>query len=334
MWEARMVLKIPRRLIAAALFVALSPAPVATGGAEQHTGVARLGVLLFGTPATDPMLGPFQAGLRELGYIEGRNLVVDYRYAEGRAERLPGLAAELVRAYPDVLVALGGDIAPIAKNATGSIPIAAFTSGDPIRGGLVASLNRPGGNLTGVTLLATDLAAKRLELLAEILPRMRRVAFLWNPDHADDDLMETRLASTALQVELVPLPVRTSDDLDPAFNTAIGADADALIVVLSRLTAFNAERIARFAVENRLPLVSSWGPWVKSGGLLGYGPNIDEHARRLAVYVDKMLRGANPADLPIEQPVKFELIVNQKAAKALGLTIPPALLARADEVIE
>jgi len=302
--------------------------------AQQRAEIARLGVLLFGTPATDTALGPFLAGLRELGYAHGRNLAIEYRYAEAHPERLAGLAAELVRDDLNVLVAIGGDVAPAAKDATTSIPVVFLTSSDPVRAGLIVSLNHPGGNLTGVTLLATDLAAKRLEFLVEAAPQVHRVALLFNPAHADNDLAETQRAATALKLDVIPLAVRRPDDLDPAFRAAIEARADALVVVASRLTTYTATRITRFATESRLPLVSGWGLWVKSGGLMTYGPNIDESARRMAYYVDKILKGTKPAELPVEQPTKVELAVNLKTAKALGLRVPDMLLASADEVIE
>lgn len=302
--------------------------------AQKRRAVARLGVLLFGTASRDTALGPILAGLRELGYVEGGGLTIDYRNAEGRPERLPGLAAELVRAGPDILVAIGGDVAPAAKEATAHIPIVFLTSGDPVRAGLVASLNRPGGNLTGVTLLATDLAAKRLELLIEVAPRVRRVAFLFNPDHADDDLAETQHAATAFNLDIIPLAIRRPEEVEAAFRAALEMHADALVVVASRLTSLTASEIMRFATENRLPLVSGWGPWVKSGGLMTYGPNIGESARRMAYYIGRILDGAKPADLPVEQATKVELVINLKTAQALGLRVPDALLAQADEVIQ
>jgi putative ABC transport system substrate-binding protein len=282
----------------------------------------------------DTALTPFLAGLRELGYVEGRNLVVERRYGEGRPERLAGLAAELVSNNPDIVVAIGGDVVPAAKGATTRIPVVFITSSDPVRAGLVASLNYPGGNLTGVTLLAADLAAKRLELLVEVAPRVRRVAFLFNPAHEDNDLAETQRAATAFKLDLVPLAVRRPEDLDVSFRAAVEAHADALVVVASRLTSLTASQIMKFAADNRLPLVSGWGPWVKSGGLLTYGPNLGESARRMAYYVDKILKGTKPADLPVEQPTKVELVINLKTAQALGLTVPETLLTQADELIQ
>src|SRR3954454_2827049 len=322
-----------RREVLILLSSAVLMGPI-TVRAQHRAEPARLGVLLFGTPATDTALGPFLAGVRELGYVEGRDLAIERRYGEGRPERRAGLAAELVRSNPDVLVAIGGDVVPAAKDATTRIPVVFITSSDPVRAGLVASLNHPGGNLTGVTLLATDLAAKRLELLIEVAPQVRRVAFLFNPAHADNDLAETQRAATAFKVDVIPLAVRRPEDLDLAFRAAIAANADALVVVASRLTSLTASQIMSFAAENQLPLVSGWGPWVRSGGLLTYGPNTGESAHRMAYYVDKILKGARPADLPVEQATKVELVINLKTAQALGLTVPDMLLAQADEVIQ
>jgi putative ABC transport system substrate-binding protein len=322
-----------RRDIIGMVLVSATIAPLAAARAQPR--VARLGILLFGSPLSDPSVEAFRAGLGELNYIEGRNILFEFGSAEGDAGRLPALAAKLVALGPDVLVAFGGDVAPAARNASATIPIAALTSGDPVRGGLVESLARPGGNLTGVTLLATDLAAKRIELLVEAVPGVRRIGFLWNPDHADDDLRETQLAAAALELQLMPLPIRRRDEVEPALQTAAGSvGADALVVVSSRLTALTAKQIVEFAAEHRLPLICGWGPWVKRGALMAYGPDPDESARRLAGYVDKLLRGAKPADLPIEQPARFELGINLKTARALGLTIAPPILARADTVIE
>jgi putative tryptophan/tyrosine transport system substrate-binding protein len=309
-----------------------SSQPAAPSPAKK---IPRIGVLLFSTPERDANFGVFVRHLRELGYVEGRNVVFEYRYADARPERLPALAAELAATAPDVIVAIGGDVAPVAKRASPpSIPIVALTSADPVRGGLVASLGRPGGNVTGVTLLATDLAAKRVQLLAEALPDARRVAFFWNPDHADDEWAETRRAATQLGIDLVPLPVRRPEDLAGAFDAAVRAEPQAVIVVASRLTNLSARRILDFAAEHRLPVVAGWGPWSRGGGLLTYGPNVDESARRMADHVGRILNGADPAELPVEQPTAFELVINLKTARALGLEIPPTLLARADEVIE
>ena len=302
--------------------------------AQQSAKISRLGVLLYSTPQADPQMESVRSGLRDLGYVEGRNLVVSYRYAEGKSERLPELAAELANLKPDVLLAIGGDVAPILVKATQIIPIVFAISADPVQLGLVASLARPGGNATGVTFLQDELASKRLELLKEAAPRISRVAFLWNPDHPDNELREAQRAALNLNVQLQPAEVRGSADVEGAFRAVTAAGADALYVVSSRHTVLNIPRIVDFAAKNRLPLAGGWGAWAKAGGLLSYGPNVNDMVRRAAGYVDKILKGAKPGDLPAQQPTTFDLVINLKAAKALGLNVPPTLLARADEVIE
>jgi len=272
--------------------------------------------------------------LRRLGWIEGRNLAIEYRYGEGRIERLSQSAAELVQLKPDLIYALGGDVAPFVKSATSTIPIVAVVSDDPVQSGLVASLARPGGNVTGLTFLLSDLAAKRLEMLRQIAPKTARVGILWNPDHADPDFRETQAAAPKLGVHIVSLEVRRPDEFEAAFKTALRERIDALIIVSSRLMQRERQRILEFAATHRLPLATGWGAWVQDGALFTYGPNIDVVVRRSAVHVDKILRGARPGDLPVEQPTEFELVINLKTAKALGLTIPPSLLQRADQVIE
>ena len=233
-----------------------------------------------------------------------------------------------------MIIAAGGDVAPFAKRATGAIPIVMITSADPVQGGLVASLARPGGNVTGVTFVSSDLAGKRLQLLKEAAPGVTRVAVLWNPDHPDGEFPATQAAGRSLGVQVQSLEVRGRDDFASAFAAANRERMEAVIVVSSRLMTLNRARILDLAVQNRLLLVSGWGPWAAEGGLLSYGPDLDAVIRSSATYVDKILKGAKPADLPVEQPTKFELVINLKTAKALGLTIPPSVLARADEVIE
>jgi putative ABC transport system substrate-binding protein len=300
--------------------------------AQQREG--RIGVLLYSNPTADPQMPAVLRGLGDLGYVEGRNIVLAYRYAEGRAERLPGLAVELMRLKPDVVLAMGGDVAPIARKAMQTIPIVFVSSADPVQLGLVASLPRPVGNATGVTLLQDELASKRLELLKEAAPRISKVAFLWNPDHPDNEQRDAQRAAEALGVRLHLIAIRGTSDLDEGFRVVGDVGADALYVVSSRHTVLNIGRIVNFASRSRLPLAGGWGTWAKAGGLLSYGPDADDMARRAAAYIDKILKGAKPADLPVEQPTKFELVINLKTAKVLGLEIPPTLLARADEVIE
>ena len=314
-----------------ALALALFAAPLCAE-AQPAGKVARLGVLLLG--AADPNLDAFRQGLRELGHIEGQNLVIEYRTAEGNAGRLADLAVELVRLKPDVIFALGGDVAPFAKHATRTVPIVMVNSADPVKGGLVASLARPGGNVTGVTALSADLAAKRIQFLKEAAPAISRVGVLWNPDHADDELHETQAAARTLGIQIQSLEVRGPADFEGAFQAAVRGRAEAVIVVSSRQMALNRARILEFAGSSKLPLVCGWGPWAQGGALFSYGPDLNPLVRRAAIFVDKILRGAKPADLPVEQPTKFELVINMKTANALGLTIPPSLLLRADRVID
>jgi putative ABC transport system substrate-binding protein len=302
--------------------------------AEAQQGkIPRLGVLLFGTPDTDAFPA-IRRGLAALGYVEGRNVLFEYRYAEGRPERLPDLAVDLVRSKPDVIIAAGGDVAPFAKQATGTVPIVMITSADPVQGGLVTSLARPGGNVTGVTFASSELAGKRLQFLKEAAPGVTRVAVLWNPDHPDGEFPATQAAGRSLGVQIQSLEVRGHDDFAGAFAAAIHARTEALIVVSSRLMTLNRARILDLAARDRMLLVSGWGPWAAQGGLLSYGPDLDAVIRRSATYVDRILKGARPADIPVEQPTKFELVINLRTAAAVGLTIPPALLARADQLIE
>jgi putative ABC transport system substrate-binding protein len=299
----------------------------------QPAKSARVGVLVFGNPETDsfPII---RRGLAALGYVEGRNIVFEHRYAEGRPERLPDLASDLVRAKPDVIIAAGGDVAPFAKRATATIPIVMITSADPVQGGLVASLARPGGNVTGVTFVSSELAGKRLQFLKEAAPAITRVAVLWNPDHADDEFRATQAAGRSLGVHVESLEVRRREDIEGAFAVAHRERTEAVIVVSSRLMTLNRARILALAGQNRVLLASGWGPWAAEGGLLSYGPDLDAVIRSSATYVDRILKGARPADIPVEQPTKFSLVVNSKTAKTFGLTISPALLQRADQVIE
>jgi putative ABC transport system substrate-binding protein len=233
-----------------------------------------------------------------------------------------------------LLLALGGDVAPYAVKATSTIPIVFVSSADPVQLGLVASLARPGGNATGVTLLLDDTASKRLELLKEVVPRVKNAAFLWNPDHPDNELREAQRAAESLNVRLQLVQMRGSGDLDDALRAVINGGSDALYVVSSRHTVLNIPRIVEFATRNRLPLAGGWGAWARAGGVLSYGPNVNDVTRGVVTYLDKILKGAKPADLPVQQPTKFELVINAKAAKAIGIDVPPMLLARADEVIE
>jgi putative ABC transport system substrate-binding protein len=302
--------------------------------AQQPTRRPRLGILIYSTPDRDPNTQSFLRGIRELGYVDGQNVDIEFRYAEGKPERLPELAADLVRLKPNAIYALGGDVTPWVAKATQTIPIVYTTSADPVQAGLAVSLAKPGGNASGVTLLSDELAAKRLEVFKAAAPHISRVGFLHDPSHVDNEEPVARRAAAALGVQLHPLPMRGPADLDRALDAAGQANIDAIYVVSSRHTAANVGRIVEFATRNRLPLVGGWGAWVQAGGLLSYGPNIDEMIRQSAVYVDKVLKGAKIADLPVQQPTRFELHINLKTAKALGLTIPESFLLLADKVIE
>jgi len=321
-----------RQVIALLASAALSPL---TAHAQRAGKLApRVGVLLYGTAETDPNYGSFRRGLRELGYVENQTIVLEPRSAESKPERLPELARELVAAKPDLIYVLGGDVAPFVRAATSAIPIVMAVSNDPVRSNLVASLARPGGNMTGVTFVSSDLAAKRLQFLHDLAPKLARVAVLWNPDHVDPEYRETQAAGKALGIQVQSLEARSRADFESAYQTALSVGAEALIPVSSRLMTLDRSGIIAFANRNRLLLASGWGPWAREGALLSYGPDLDEVSRRSAAHVDKILRGASPADIPIEQPTRFQLVLNARSAKALGLTIPERLRALADEVIE
>ena len=298
----------------------------------QAGNVPRLGFLLFNSPRTEP-IGPLLQGLAAMGYVDGKTIAIEYRFAEGKPERLPDLAAELVQLKPAVIIALGGDVAPFAKRATTSIPIVVWTSNDPVESGLVASMSRPGGNVTGITLIYDELAGKTLGFLKEAAPAISRVAVLWNPDHADPEFRETKRAAVALGVQLQSLEVRRPDDFSVAFNAALSARAEGLVIISSRLMSRQRQQIAEFAEKNRIIVAGGWGEWTKDGALLTYGPNTTELMQRVAVYVAKIIKGAHPSDLPMERPTHFELVINLKTAKVFGLTMPPTLLGRADQVI-
>jgi putative ABC transport system substrate-binding protein len=319
------------RLSGLALALGLLVAPLAVEA--QPVRVPRIGILRSGAPP-DPFVEAFRQGLRELGYSEGQSIVIEYRWAEGRDERVPGLAADLVQLGVDVIVA-GGSQALIAKRATTTIPIVMPVANDPVAAGLVASLARPGGNVTGLAFLSEDLPGKWLELLKEALPGVSRVAVLWNPPTEAGQLRVSDVAARSLGVRLQALKVERGDDLGRAFAEAKRGRAEALFVLSSPFFYAHRTRLVELAARHRLPTMYHQQEFVVgSGGLMSYGPNLRDLFRRAATYVDKILKGARPADLPVEQPTKFELIVNLKTARALGLTIPPTVLARADQVIE
>jgi putative tryptophan/tyrosine transport system substrate-binding protein len=324
--------EIPRRAFMAVVAGSLLTAPFAAE-AQRPDRIRRLGIVLFSQQDL-AVIGPCLEELKALGYVDGKTIAIEYRDAEGQYGRLAGLAAELVRLGPDVIFSFGGEQAPIVKRATASIPIVVVVSNDPVASGLVASLARPGGNVTGVTYVHDALAGKSIELLKHAAPWVSRVAMLWNPDHTDPEYRETQRAAGALRVQLQSLEVRAVSDFEGAFQAAIRERAEALIVAGSRLLNLNRRRIGDFAANNRLILVGTPRWLLEIGALLTYGPNAVELNRRAAGYVDKILKGAKPADLPMLQPATFELVINRRAAKSLGLTVPPSLLQRADQVIE
>jgi putative ABC transport system substrate-binding protein len=295
---------------------------------------ARVGILVYSTPDGDPNMPAFVDGMRQAGYVDGQNITFDFHYAEGRSERLPVLAEELVRSKPDVIFALGGDVAPHAAKATQTIPIIYAMSADPVRLGVAGSLARPGGNSTGVTFLSDQLAAKRLETFKEVAPKVSRVGVLRDPAHADNEMPIAQSAAQALKLELQPIEMRNPNNLDSVLEAASKANIGGLYVVSSRHTVASTKRIVEYAGHQRLPLVGGWGGWVQAGALVSYGPNVGEMVRKSAAYVDKVLKGAKPGDLPVQQPTHFELLVNLKTAKTLGLDIPEAFLLRADKVVE
>jgi putative ABC transport system substrate-binding protein len=305
--------------------------------AQQPKKVPRIGFLSSrSADAEKSRLAAFQQGLRGLGYEEGKNILIEQRYAEGNFDRLPELAAELVRLNVDVLVTTGTPAAHAAKDATKTIPIVIGNAGDPVGTGLVASLARPGGNITGLSVMAPELSANRLELLKEIVPRLSRVAVILNPANPVNppQLKETQAASPASGVTVVSFEVRGPEDIDGAFSTIRKERAGALIVFADPVLNTHQTRITELAAKTRLPAVYSERGYVDAGGLMSYGTNFDDLYRHAAIYVDKILKGAKPADLPVEQPTKFELVINLKAAKQIGLTIPQSVLYRADKVIK
>ena len=305
--------------------------------AQQAGKVHRIGVLE--TISTTLNVANFYAlreGLRQLGYAEGQNLVIEYRSADGRDDRFPGLARELLALKVDVIVTRGTPAAKAVKNATSTVPVVMTASGDPVGVGLVTSLARPGGNITGLSAIVGELSPKRLELIKEIVPGLARIAVLANTsnDAVRRDWARIETAARSLGVQSQLLDLRESDALGPTFDDASARRADALVVVIDAITQANQQRIVDLAMKHRLPAIYSSREFVDAGGLISYGVSYPDLYRRAATYVDKILKGTKPADLPVVQPTKFELVINLKTAKALGIEVPPTLLARADEVIE
>jgi putative ABC transport system substrate-binding protein len=305
--------------------------------AQQPKKVPRIGILVGGSAASDSArIEALRQGLRDLGYVEGKNILIEYGYAEGKPDRLNELAAGLVRMKIDVMVTAGPAATGAAKETTSTIPIVMAQVNDPIAAGFVANLARPGGNITGLSVMAPELSGKQLEILREVVPRLARVAVLGSstqPGNAEA-LKQTEVAARGLKVQLRYLDVRDAQGIDPAFQTATKNRADALLLLNSPVLFVGRAQIVELATKNRLPAIYYATEYVEDGGLMTYAPNVVELWRRSASHVDKILKGAKPADLPVEQPTKFELVINLKTAKQIELAIPPNVLARADRVIK
>ena len=324
-----------RRVFLGTLASGLLAAPLVE--AQQAGKVYRIGMLEPSSMVLNAAnIEAFRQGLRELGYVEGHNYIIEYRSADGRSERFPDLATELVRLKVDVILTRGTPAVVAAKNATGTIPVVMAASGDPVLSGVVASLARPSGNVTGLSAIVVEVSGKRLELLREVVPGVSRIAVLVNMSNPVDALQwkETEIAAPSLRVQLQLLDVRKPGDFGRAFDAAVKQRAGALVVGVDALTWANHRSIVDLAAKHRLPATYAGREFVDAGGLMGYGVSYPDLYRRAATFVDKILKGAKPADLPVEQPTKFELVINLKTAKALGLTIPQSLLGRADKVIQ
>jgi len=306
--------------------------------AQQLAKVFRIGVLLTGSASTQKSrIDAFRQGLRELGYVEGKDVVLEVRYAEGKRERFADLAAEMVRLKPDVIVVGSTGFTAAAKQATSTIPIVVGGAGDLVGTGLVASLARPGGNVTGSTDIAPDLSGKRLELLKEAIPKARRVAVLWHgvAGSSDvDEIKQTEIAARAFGIKLQVVSVQAPDRFQDAFAAFKKGNADALVIIQNAFTNFHSKQLLELAAKNKLPSMCEGSNFIEAGCLISYGPDQIYQYHRAATFVDKILKGRTPADLPVEQPMKFELIINLKTAKQIGLTIPPNLLVRANKVIK
>jgi ABC-type uncharacterized transport system substrate-binding protein len=302
--------------------------------AQQASKLPTIGFLGADAAVFSPWTAAFVSRLRELGWIEGRTITIEYRWSQGRTERYAEIAAEFVRLKVDAIVTVGSAV-PIVKQATSVIPIVFAVEINPVGSGLVASLSEPGGNVTGLSIQANDFAGKRLELLREVVPQLKRLAIMFNVGNAQPvlEMGEAQAAARLLGLEVAPLVIQKAEDIAPAFQS-LKTRADALYVAVDQLMVANRASILTAALSARLPTMFSTGDFVQAGALMSYGPSYIERFRRAADYVDKILRGAKPGDLPVEQPTKIELVINLTTAKALGLTVPPSLLARADEVIE
>jgi putative tryptophan/tyrosine transport system substrate-binding protein len=305
--------------------------------AQQPAKIPRIGFLGNSTATMEAnLIGPLRDGLRELGYEEGRNVIIEFRWADGKYDQFPALVAELLAAKVDVIITAGTPATLAIKKATSTVPLVFIAVGDPVGTGVVPNLGRPGGNITGLSSIAPDLEGKRLELLREVVPKLSHVAFFLNPANAfhTASMRQARVAAQSLGIKLQPMEVNKSEQLDGAFASIVKEKPDALLILADRVFLHNRKRMMEFAIQQRLPSVNAYRELVEAGGLISYGPSYEDMHRRAAVYVDKILKGTKPADLPIEQPTKFTLLINLKTAKTLGLTVPPTLVARADELIE
>jgi putative ABC transport system substrate-binding protein len=307
------------------------------GAEAQQAKVARIGFLGNSTSELEAnLIGPFREGLRELGYIEGKNIAIEWRWAEGKYERFPGLIAELIGSKAELIVTAGTPASLAVKKATTTIPLVMIAVGDPVGSGLIASLAHSRGNVTGLTSISPELDGKRLELLREVVPNISHVAVMWNPTSPLQVVAEkaTRAAAQPMGIRILSLGVHADEQFDHAFATIRKEKPGALLVLADRLFLHNRARMMEFAIHNRLPGVHAYVELVEGGGLMSYGPSYSGMHKRAAYYIDKILKGTNPADLPIEAPAKFELVVNIKAAKQIGVSIPPSVLYRADRVIK
>jgi putative ABC transport system substrate-binding protein len=310
-------------------------APVYSSHAQKPAAIPRMGLLFLGAPPPNPVIDGFMQGLREVGYVDGKNIIIEYRFAEGKEDRLPELATELVRLKVNAIFTAGTPSIFALKQATKTIPIVFFSTSDPIGTGVVASLAHPGGNITGISALASDLWPKRLELLKEISPKLSRVAMLWNKNNAGMALeaKATQEVAGPLGVALQDRGIKELNELDGVFAVITKDRPDAFLALMDPVLISQRTRILDFLAKNRLPAIFQSSDWVEAGGLISYGPSYPELFHRIAVQMDKVLKGTKPADIPVEQPTKFELVINLNTAKQIGITIPPEFLARADRVI-
>ena len=320
---------VSRFVCATALLLMLAPA-----AAQQK--LPRIGWLSLASSAAEFPEKHVLDGLRELGWVDGKTAHIEFRHAAGDAKRLSDFATDLAQSKPDLIVTYSAGV-PVAKKATSTIPVVFGTSQDPVRTAYVASLAKPGANLTGVTYLTDDLAAKRLELVKDTLRNVSRVAVLWEPSHVDNELKGLQTAASSFGVRLQPVDIARPprpDELERVMAAAVDGRAEAIIIAPSGFTIANRKKIAELAAKSRIPVLSAWSIFADDGALITYGPNLQEISRRVASHIDRVLKGAKPESLPIETPTKFELVVNQRAAKALGITIPPQVLQRADRIIQ